>query len=129
MKLLIQCLVVGAGGFIGALCRFGIAAASTRLFGTRFPVGTLVINLSGSLILGWFVARVGRGWDVSPATQLAVTVGFLGAYTTFSTFMFESDAMIRDGMSTRALVYLAGSLLMGLVCVRLGFLAGHRYGS
>ena len=126
MKLLIDCLAVGAGGFAGALCRFAVAAASLRLFGTRFPVGTLLINLSGSFVLGWFLARVGRGWEVSPSAHLAVTVGFLGAYTTFSTFMFESDSLIRTGASARAVAYLVGSLLLGLACARLGFLAGQR---
>ena len=129
MNVLLNCLAVGAGGFAGALCRFGVAALSLRLFGARFPVGTLLINLSGSFVVGWFIARVARGWQVAPSVQLAVTVGFLGAYTTFSTFMFESDAMVRTGASVKAGVYLVGSLVLGLVCVRLGFLAGHRYGS
>jgi fluoride exporter len=126
MNLLINCLAVGAGGFAGALCRFGVAAASNRLFGTRFPFGTLLINLSGSFVLGWFLARVARGWQVASSVQLAVTVGFLGAYTTFSTFMFESDAMIRSGTSTRAALYIVASILVGLLAVRTGILLGQR---
>ena len=126
MKLLIQCLAVGAGGFVGALCRFGVAAASARLFGTRFPFGTLLINLSGSFVLGWFLARVARGWEVSPAVQLAVTVGFLGAYTTFSTFAYESDALTRAGATGKAALYVVASVALGLLAVRIGIAAGQR---
>jgi CrcB protein len=126
MKLLINCLAVGAGGALGALCRFGVAAAVARVFSHRFPFGTLIINLTGSFVLGLFLARVARGWAVSESAQLAVTVGFLGAYTTFSTFMFESDSLLRAGDFTRAALYLLGSLALGMLCVRLGVIAGQR---
>ena len=126
MKILIHCLAVGAGGFLGALCRMAVAAAATRLFGGGFPVGTLLINISGSFALGWFLARVARGWPVPDAAQLAVTVGFLGAYTTFSTFMYETDSLARGGAGARATLYLVASIVLGLVAVRLGVLAGQR---
>ena len=126
MKLLIHCLAVGAGGFLGALCRMGVASLAARLFGRSFPVGTLAINLTGSFALGYFLARVARGWQVPEAAQLAVTVGFLGAYTTFSTFVHESDAMSRSGLTARAALYVALSVVLGLLCVRLGVLAGQR---
>lgn len=127
MKLLIHCLAVGAGGCLGALCRFGVAALSARLFGRSFPVGTLVINLTGSFALGYFLARVARGWQVPEPAQLAVTVGFLGAYTTFSTFMYESDTLLRTGLTARASLYLLLSIALGLLSVRLGILAGQRF--
>lgn len=127
MKLLIHCLAVGAGGFVGALCRFAVASLATRLFGRGFPVGTLLINLSGSFALGYFLARVARGRDVSETTQLAVTVGFLGAYTTFSTFVYESDAFLRTGFTARAALYLVLSIALGLLCVRLGMMAGQEF--
>ena len=126
MKLLLHCLAVGAGGFVGALCRFGVASISTRLFGRSIPAGTLIINVSGSFALGWFLARVGRGWNVPESTQLAVTVGFLGAYTTYSTFMYETDALARGGSVSRAMMYLLASLVLGLVAVRLGVVVGQR---
>ena len=124
---MINCLAVGAGGFLGALCRMGVTSLSLRLFGRGFPVGTLVINLTGSFFLGFFLARVARGWQVSEATQMAVTVGFLGAYTTFSTFMYEADAFVRTGFTARAALYLLLSVVLGLLFVRLGVLAGGRY--
>ena len=122
-----NCLAVGIAGFFGALCRMGVAALFVRLFGRGFPVGTLAINLSGSFVLGYFLARVARGWQVSETTQLAVTVGFLGAYTTFSTFMYESDALLRTGFTARAAIYVVLCLALGLLCVRLGVLAGERF--
>ena len=126
MKILMHCLAVGAGGFLGALCRMGVAAASARAFGRGFPVGTFIINVGGSFLLGWFLARVARGWEVPQAAQLGVTVGFLGAYTTFSTFMYETDQLARGGAAWKASLYLLGSIALGLLAVRLGTLAGQR---
>ena len=105
MKLLLHCLAVGAGGSLGALSRMAVSALCLRLLGDRarsFPVATLLINLTGSFALGFFLARVARGWPVPQPLQLAVTVGFLGAYTTFSTFMYESDDLLRTGLPLRA---------------------------
>jgi CrcB protein len=126
MRVLIGCLAVGFGGFLGALCRWGVATLSARLFGTGFPAGTLLINLTGSFALGWFMARVARGAAVAEPTQLAVTVGFLGAYTTFSTFMYESDVLLRSGAASRAMLNLVGSVALGLLAVRLGLIVGQR---
>lgn len=126
MRVLIGCLAVGLGGFVGALCRWGVSVLSSRVFGTGFPVGTLLINLSGSFALGWFMARIARGVPASEPVQLAVTVGFLGAYTTFSTFMYDSDVFLRGGAAGRAMLNLIGSVALGLVAVRLGVLVGQR---
>ena len=126
MRVLVACLAVGFGGFLGALCRWAVAAASAVIFGTGFPVGTIVINLSGSFVLGWFMSRVARGAAVSEPVQLAVTVGFLGAYTTFSTFMYESDTLLRTGAGMRATLNLIGSIVLGLIAIRLGVLIGQR---
>src|SRR5688500_12413494 len=126
MKLILNCLAVGVGGSLGALARYGVAALSARLVGNDFPVGTLVINVTGSFALGWFLGwSAGRG-GVSEAARLAVTVGFLGAYTTFSTFAYESDALARAGAPWRAVANVVLSVVLGLVAVRLGAAAGQR---
>lgn len=127
MRILMNCLAVGVGGSLGALARMGVAAASRALFGAGFPVGTMIINLTGSFLLGWFLARVARGVVVSDVILWGFTVGFLGAYTTFSTFMFESDALVRQGAPGRAALNLVGSVVLGLAAVRLGVLAGGRF--
>src|SRR3954463_3237163 len=92
MKTLIQYLAVGSAGFFGATARLLVGRVSRQLFATDFPVGTLIINITGSFIPGWFVTAVARGWTISDPIssetfQLMVAVGFVGSYTTFSTFM------------------------------------------
>ena len=127
MNRLLTPLAVALGGSLGALARYAINLLAPRLFCRSFPVGTLFINLTGSFALGYFLARVARGWAVPEPLQLAVTVGFLGAYTTFSTFMFESDTFLRTGLFLRAAAYLFLSLALGLAAVRLGVITGSRY--
>ena len=126
MNVLLNCLVVGATGFVGALCRYGVGAASLRLFGRAFSVGTLIVNLSGAFLIGWFFAWSAQRGGVSDAVRLAAVTGFLGAYTTFSALVYESDVLLRQGATARALLNLVGSILLGLLAVRLGALAGAR---
>ena len=116
-------LAIGCGGFIGSMARFFVA----RLFsGSPFPFGTLLINLSGSLFLGWFSTVAGNRFPMSEDMRVAVAVGFVGAYTTFSTYMFESNRMLEDGAVWRAMFYIFGSVMLGLLAVRLGVIVGHR---
>jgi fluoride exporter len=126
MKLLIQYLVIGAAGSAGAMLRFFVATVCGRLFGTAFPYGTFIINITGSLFLGWFLTAIQERVDVSDTTRLAVAVGFVGAYTTFSTFAFESNRLLEDGSGIKAMVNILGSLLAGLVAVRLGVALASR---
>ena len=125
MKLLVQCLAIGGGGFLGAIARFLVAIVSGRLFGTAFPVGTFIINISGSLFLGWFLTAIGGRITISDTTRLAIATGFVGAYTTFSTYMYESSRLLEDGSGLKGITNLLGSLFIGLLAVRLGvYLAG-----
>lgn len=126
MKLLIQCLAVAAGGSFGAVLRFLVATLCGRWFGTGFPIGTLVINLTGSFFLGWFLTAIQERITVSDTLRLAVAVGFVGAYTTFSTFAYESNALLTEGAELKATLNLLGSLLLGLLAVKLGILLGGR---
>ena len=119
-------LAIGGAGFIGAIARYVVATLSTRWLGVGFPYGTLIINLTGSFALGWFYATIGQRIIVSDTLRLAVATGFLGAYTTFSTFTFESDALLRDGAHVKATINLAGSVVFGLLAVRIGWLLGAR---
>jgi CrcB protein len=126
MKVVINCAAVAAGGALGAVARYLVAVICAQAFGTGFPVGTFLINITGSFILGWFVAATAARTNVSDATRLAVAVGFVGAYTTFSTYMYESDALLRNGAGIKATINLAGSVIVGLIAVRLGAWAGAR---
>jgi CrcB protein len=126
MKTLVQYLAVGGAGFLGAITRLAVGRFSGQVFGTDFPWGTLIINVTGSFILGWFMefarARVG----ISQEWQLAIAVGFVGAYTTFSTYMFESMKLMNTGEWLKAGANLIGSIILGLIAVRLGIYAGAR---
>ncbi len=124
-KLLMDYVAVGGAGFFGAIARFFVG----RLFPfTAFPVGTLVINISGSLFLGWFLTVAGTRFPMSESTRLAVGVGFVGAYTTFSTYMFDANRMLSDGQAWRSILYIAGSVVLGLMAVRFGVIMGHWMG-
>ena len=126
MKTLMIYSAVAGAGALGAVLRLFVAAVCGRFFGTSFPVGTLVINLSGSFFLGWFIAVRSRGAAISETVYAAVAVGFVGAYTTFSTFMYESNALLQSGSGIKAMLNLIGSLVLGLIAVKAGvWLAGR----
>ena len=120
MKLLVQYLAVGAGGFIGAVLRVFVATAFAGFFTKAFPLGTLFINISGSFFLGWFLTFITARYPMSDTARLAIGAGFVGAYTTFSTYMFESNALIEEGAAIRGFLNLFGSLALGLFAVRFG---------
>ncbi|HLW64199.1 MAG TPA: CrcB family protein [Gemmataceae bacterium] len=128
MKVLMQIALVALGSSIGGLARWGVSLAAGRILGTAFPWGTLFINLSGSFFLGWFttvldnrLVATGDKWWIQPADlRLMIAVGFTGAYTTFSTFEYESHKMLGDGDRLAAATYIAGSVFLGLLAVRVG---------
>lgn len=120
-SLLQQCLLVGAGGFLGAIVRFLIGIGLTGRIGSAFPWATFLINVSGSFVLGLFLTLL-PGRSLSPALRLFFAVGFLGAYTTFSTFEFESASL---GFSWVALANLVGSVVAGYAAVQLGIRLGQ----
>ncbi len=118
-------VLVGVGGFFGAIARYVVDGFVSQQTGGAFPWGTLVINASGSLVLGFlFALTVERG--VLPAESRApVMVGFIGAYTTFSTLMLESWRLIEDGSVVTGVLNLAGSSIIGIVAVLVGLTLGR----
>jgi CrcB protein len=122
MSVIRDFVAVGMAGFLGAVLRWGIAAALNRPF---LPWGTLLINVSGSFALGWVMATFGPRWEVSETARVAVAVGFLGSFTTFSSLMFETNSRVFAGASWVGMGYLAGSIVLGLVAVRAGVLLGQ----
>jgi fluoride exporter len=113
-------LAIAVAGSAGAVLRYVVATQIGR-FNLRFPWGTFVINISGSLFLGWFLTFVAKH-HVSDTTRLAIGVGFVGAYTTFSTFMYESNRLADDGAGFEAIMNLLGSVFVGIIAVRLGMM-------
>jgi CrcB protein len=128
MSTLLPYLLVGVGGFIGANARFVVARLVGALFDTRFPLGTFVINVSGSFLLGVLgTIVVQKIMPSSEAMRLALGVGFLGAFTTFSTFEFETHALFEDGSWLTATTNIVASVVVGLVAVRAGIVVAKTW--
>ncbi|MEP7310759.1 MAG: fluoride efflux transporter CrcB [Acidobacteriota bacterium] len=121
-------LLVGAGGFVGANARFVVARLVGTLFEMRFPLGTFVINISGSFLLGALGTMVAqRVAPNSESMRLALGVGFLGAFTTYSTFEFETHALFDDGSWLTATTNMFASLFVGLLAVRAGIVVAKTW--
>jgi fluoride exporter len=118
-------LVVALGGATGAVARYAVGSWAQTRFGTGWPYGTFLINMSGSFVLGLFATLAMRfAW--SETWRLLIAIGFLGAYTTFSTFTYESLQLIAEGRQVRAAVLnVAGSLIVGLLAAYLGVVAAR----
>jgi CrcB protein len=116
-----KAIMVGVAGAAGALTRYGVGLA----VGVRsFPWSTLGINLSGSYVLGLLLTlAIGRHWPDDVTVPLAV--GFLGAYTTFSTFSVETYTLLRTDRAAVALVYVAASVVGGVAAAGVGYATGH----
>lgn len=113
-------LVVGAGGFFGAIARHLVNLVVLRVWSAPFPLGTLLINVSGSFILGWFSTWAAGRAGLDPAWRLFVGTGFVGAYTTFSTFEYETRRLSDANALGWAALNVAVSVLAGYAAVSLG---------
>lgn len=115
---------VGLAGSLGAVLRYEAGLWAHHWWQSAFPLGTLLINLSGCLVLGWFTVRV-LAWPVLPEwLRLGFGTGLIGAYTTFSTFSVETLTLLREGRPGTAALYVALSLVGGLAFAWLGFRLG-----
>lgn len=110
---------VALGGALGALARYGISGWVYDRMGESFPWGTLVVNLVGCLALG-LVIRWLQVSAVSPEVRPFLTIGVLGAFTTFSTFSYETVALLQEGQWLRAGLYMGGSVVLGLIAMLAG---------
>jgi CrcB protein len=112
---------IAGGSALGGMGRYLLGGLIQRQAGPGFPVGTLVINLTGSFLIG-VVMRIGLESDwISPEMRIALTTGVLGGYTTFSSFSYETAALIRDGEYLRAGSYVALSAVLGVAAA----IGGH----
>jgi fluoride exporter len=119
-------LVISLGGILGANTRYLVSVYVAERLGTAFPYGTLLINVSGSLAIGFFLTLVTERFTVDPLWRLFFATGFLGAYTTFSSYTFEAAQLARDGDFGLAFVYLFGSILAGMIGVFAGIAAAEQ---
>jgi len=116
----VNVLFVALGGTMGALARYGIGVWVGSRWSHGFPVGTFLINISGSFILGLLNVFILERTILSPEWRLGLGVGFLGAFTTFSTFTYETIVLIEEGNYLLALGYVTGSVLIGFLAALLG---------
>ncbi len=118
-------VLVALGGAVGAVTRYVVDGWVSARTGGEFPFGTLAINLSGSFVIGLLFALAIEGDLLPSSIRGPVMIGFVGAYTTFSTLMLESWRLIEDGAAALALANLAGSTLLGIVAVVAGLTLGR----
>jgi len=119
-------LAVGAGGFLGAIARYALGVWIETAWRRQFPLATFLVNLSGCFILGAFLTAAAERLDIGPLARLFVATGFVGAYTTFSTFEYENYRLTQTGAWGWALLNVVGSVVAGFLAVRLGVLLVRR---
>ncbi|MDE3024944.1 MAG: fluoride efflux transporter CrcB [Acidobacteriota bacterium] len=118
-------VAIAVAGALGALARYGLEGFVSRRTPGAFPWGTFVVNVSGAFALGFIFTLMTEQLSVAPWIRGAVTIGFLGAYTTFSTLSFETYRLFEDGALGIAAANALGSLAAGLGAVYLGVVAGR----
>jgi len=121
-----QLLAIAGGGALGAILRFGVSNSIHRLLGRDFPYGTLVVNTVGSLLMGLCFVLLVERMVVSAEWRSALLVGLLGAFTTFSTFSFETLALFNAGAPIKALVNIMMSVMLCLLATWLGMTLGRQ---
>lgn len=113
-------LVIGAGGFLGAIARYIVSVWIGQRWGRGFPLGTFLINVSGSFFIGLLMTLMSDRFTENPQWRTFLVIGFLGAYTTFSTFEYETSALVREGEWLYASLNVIGSVLAGFIALKLG---------
>ena len=110
-------LLIAAGGALGSMARYWVGSTIANRMGTRFPYGTFVINITACLIIGFSLTLLAKRAELNPALRFLIPVGFIGAYSTFSTYEWETLSTIRTGAFLIALLYAISSLILGLIAV------------
>jgi CrcB protein len=119
-------LAVAAGGALGAMLRFYLGGSVLSRTAAPFPTATFIINVTGSFIIGFFLTLATGRLNISPHWRLAIAVGFVGAYTTFSTFEYETARLVEDRDILRAFLNIILSVVIGFAAVWLGIFAARK---
>ena len=118
-------ILIALGGALGSIARYWVGSSVAGRMGIRFPYGTLVVNITACVVIGFWMTYLGKHAELSPALRYLIPVGFIGAYSTFSTYEWETLANIRAGTFGIAALYAAGSFAAGLAAVWLGSTLGE----
>lgn len=113
-------ILVAVGGAAGSMLRYATGLGATRILGPNFPWGTLLVNIVGSLVIGVFVEAIARRFSASEPVRLLLVTGFLGGFTTFSSFSLDAVSLLERGATGLAALYVGGSVLLSLGAVFLG---------
>jgi CrcB protein len=118
-------VMVGVGGGLGSILRFWLGSYIGSRMGARFPYGTLIINVTGSFLVGLVLALLAAKPNLSPSWRYLIPIGFVGGYTTFSSFEYETLRTLQDGQIGLGLLYVGLSVCVGFLAVWGGVMAGR----
>ncbi|MGR3279209.1 fluoride efflux transporter CrcB [Acaryochloris marina NIES-2412] len=121
-------IAISLGAIPGALSRYYLTIWLARWLGTGFPFGTLMINVSGALLMGFFATLAMNQMIASAVIQSLVLTGFLGSYTTFSTYALDTSILLQSGSQAKALIYWIGSIVTGGISLELGIVLARAIG-
>jgi CrcB protein len=110
-------VLIALGGALGSMARYWVGSTIANRMGTKFPYGTFVINITACVIIGFSLTFLAKRAGLNPAWRFLVPVGFIGAYSTFSTYEWETLSTIRTGAFSLAAIYAVSSLILGLAAV------------
>ena len=110
-------LLIAVGGALGSIARYWVGSTIAGRVGIRFPYGTLIVNVTACVITGFSLTYLGRRAGLNPAWRYLIPIGFVGAYSTFSTYEWETLSTLRSGAFLLAAIYAAGSFVLGLAAV------------
>lgn len=120
-----QILLVGTGGFIGSVARFFVSRLSNHIDFLSIPLGTLIVNVLGSFILGFLTGVAAKSTVLTADLRLLLMVGLCGGFTTFSTFTGENLMLMQSGQGLSVLIYTALSIVLGFTAVYLGYVTSN----
>jgi CrcB protein len=122
---MIKYLMIATGGAVGSMLRFWVGGSVSDRLGSRFPYGTFAVNCTGSFLIGLIITLIAERANVNPNWRYLIGVGFIGGYTTFSAFEFETFQSMQEGKMLVASLNVILSVTVGLICVWLGFAAAR----
>ena len=120
-------VLIALGGALGSIARYWVDATVAARTGLKFPYGTLVVNLTACLVIGFTLTFLAERADINPAWRFFIPIGFIGAYSTFSTYEWQTLSIMRSGAFAIAALYAVGSLILGLAATWAGSALAQRF--
>jgi len=122
---MLKLLIIGAGGFIGAILRYEVSGWAHKIFGSDFPYGTLSVNVIGSFLLGFFLVLANTKLIVPDVYKNLIAIGILGAFTTYSTFSYETFSLLQLNLIKQALLNIGLNVILGMLAIWIGMISAR----